>query len=242
MFMRFKDRADAGRQLGQMLLHLRNQNVVVLALPRGGIPVAFEIAHALHAPLDVLNVRKLGVPWHEELAMGAIATGGARVLNNSIIMSMGVTRETLEEVTALQRLELDRREQLYRAGRSAPDLRGRIVVLVDDGIATGATVRAAISVIRAQKPAKLILAVPVAQQSVVAELEPEVDELVCACRPDDLYAISVWYDHFPQLSDAEVQKTLALAAAQPAAALLNVPARGDQLDGETDNTDVPALR
>jgi putative phosphoribosyl transferase len=242
MFMRFKDRADAGHQLGQMLVYLRKQNVVILALPRGGIPVAFEIAHALQVPLDVLNVRKLGVPWHEELAMGAIATGGVRVLNTHVIMSMGVTKETLEEVTAFQRLELDRREQLYRAGRPAPDLHGRIVVLVDDGIATGATVRAAISVIRAQKPAKLILAVPVAQQSVVAELEREVDELVCACRPADLYAISVWYDHFPQLSDAEVQTTLALAAAQPAAALLNVPARVDHLDDETDTMDVPALR
>lgn len=242
MSTRFKDRADAGRQLAEMLPHLRDHNAVVLGLPRGGIPVAFEIARALRAPLDVLNVRKLGVPWHEELAMGAIATGGVRVLNNHVIMSMGVTNEILEEVTALQRLELDRRERLYRAGRPAPDLRGRIVVLVDDGIATGATVRAAISVVRAQKPAKLVLAVPVAQESVVGELEGEVDELVCVSKPSDLYAIGVWYDHFPQLSDAEVQTTLALAAAQPAAALLNVPEIVDQLDGERDTMDVPAFK
>lgn len=242
MSTRFKDRADAGRQLARLLVHLPDHNVVVLALPRGGIPVGFEIARALHAPLDVLNVRKLGVPWHEELAMGAIATGGTRVLNNNVIMSMGVTEEILDEVTELQRLELDRRERLYRDGRPAPELRGRTVVLVDDGIATGATVRAAISVIRAQNPGKLILAVPVAQASVVAELEREVNEVVCVTKPADLYAIGVWYDHFPQLSDAEVQTTLALAAAQPAAALLNVSERVEQLDGETDTTDAPALR
>lgn len=242
MSTRFKDRADAGRQLARLLVHLPDHNVVVLALPRGGIPVGFEIARALHAPLDVLNVRKLGVPWHEELAMGAIATGGTRVLNNNVIMSMGVTEEILDEVTELQRLELDRRERLYRDGRPAPELRGRTIVLVDDGIATGATVRAAISVIHAQNPGKLILAVPVAQASVVAELEREVNEVVCVTKPADLYAIGVWYDHFPQLSDAEVQTTLALAAAQPAAALLNVSERVEQLDGETDTTDAPALR
>lgn len=237
MFTRFKDRTDAGRQLSAMLTRLRGQNVIVLGLPRGGLPVAYEVAHALHAPLDVLDVRKLGVPWQEELAMGAIAPGGVRVLNNSVIMSMGVTAEDLEEVTALQSLELDRREQLYRNGRPAPDLRGRIVVLVDDGIATGATVRAAISVIRAQHPAKLILAVPIAQRSVAAELEPEVDELVCVSKPDDLYAIGVWYDHFPQVSDAEVRSTLARAA--EAGASLGVPAQAGAANRETDTPGIP---
>jgi len=241
MFQRFKDRTDAGRQLGTMLSHVRGQNALVLGLPRGGLPVAYEVARALNAPLDVLNVRKLGVPWHEELAMGAIATGGVRVLNNEIIMSTGVTQENLEEATAVQRLELDRRERLYRQGRPAPDMRGRTVVLVDDGIATGATVRAAISVIRAQHPAKLILAVPVAQQSVAAELALEVDELVCVRKPGDLYAIGIWYDHFPQLTDAEVQATLARAAAEPAAALLNVPSRAGDRDGDIPKTEMPVV-
>lgn len=231
---RFKDRTSAGRDLAAKLAHLRDQNVIVLGLPRGGLPVAYEIAHALHAPLDVLNVRKLGVPWHEELAMGAIATGGVRVLNNDVIMATGVTRETLDEVTALQRLELDRRERLYRSGGLAPVLRGRIVVLVDDGIATGATARAAISVVRAQQPARVVLAVPVVQASMADALKREVDELVYVVAPGDLYAIGVWYDSFPQLTDEEVRKILARSAAEPAAALLVTGAAERPLDGAED--------
>ena len=145
--------------------------------------------------------------------MGALATGGVRVLNNEVIMATGVTKTALEEATALQRVELDRRERLYRGGRPAPDLCGKTVVLVDDGLATGATMRAAISVVRSQKPARVVLAVPVAQASVAAELEGEVDELVCVFRPGDLYAIGVWYDHFPQLTDEDVQTILARAGA-----------------------------
>ena len=239
MANRFKDRTDAGRQLAAMLTHLRGQNVLVLGLPRGGLPVAYEVAHALHAPLDVLNVRKLGVPWQEELAMGAIATGGVRVLNDDVIMTAGITNAALEKATALQRLELDRRERLYRSGRPAPDLRGRTVILVDDGIATGATVRAAIAVVRAQQPARLVLAVPVAQDSVAAELAREVDELACVTRPVDLYAIGVWYDHFPQLTDQEVQAILARAAAEPAAALVDTPRLAGDLDGEVDKAGAP---
>jgi putative phosphoribosyl transferase len=219
MVKRFKDRSDGGRRLAALLAHLRHQNSIVLGLPRGGLPVAYEVAHALRAPLDVLNVRKLGVPWHEELAMGAIATGGVRVLNNDVIMAAGITKTTLEEATDFQRLELDRRERLYRSGRPAPELRGRTVILVDDGIATGSTVRAAIAVVRAQKPAHLVLAVPVVQDSVATEIARDVDEFVCVMRPGDLYAIAVWYDHFPQLTDQEVQAILARAAAEPAAAL-----------------------
>lgn len=217
MHRRFKDRTDAGRELATKLSHLRGQNVIVLGLPRGGVPVAYEVAHALHAPLDVLNVRKLGVPWHEELAMGAIATGGVRVLNNDIIMAMGVTKEALDEATALQRLELDRRERQYRSGRPAPELRGRIVILVDDGIATGATARAAISVVRAQQPLTIVLAAPVAQASVAEELAREVDELACVLTPGDLYAIGAWYDSFQQLTDDQVRTILARAWAEPAA-------------------------
>ena len=240
MSERFKDRMDAGRQLGAKLAHLRGQNAIVLGLPRGGLAVGLEVARALHAPLDALNVRKLGVPWREELAMGAIATGGVRVLNSEIIMALGITKEMIDETTTFQQLELDRREQLYRHGKPAPALQGRTVVLVDDGIATGATVRAAIDVVRAQHAAKLVLATPVAQQSVVDELRREVDELVCVSTPGDLYAIGYWYDHFPQLSDADVQMILAEAASEPAAALVNAATRagGGTLDGE--DSEAPA--
>jgi len=237
MSKRFKDRTDAGRQLAALLAHLRGHNVIVLGLPRGGLAVGIEVARALHAPLDALNVRKLGVPWREELAMGAIATGGVRVLNSDIIMTLGITKDLIDETASFQQLELDRREQLYRNGRPAPDLRGRTVVLVDDGIATGATVRAAISVIRAQHPARLVLATPVAQQSVISELQREVDEVACVSTPGDLYAIGYWYDHFPQLSDADVQVILAEAYSEPAAALLDVGPRAGELDGE--ETTVP---
>lgn len=241
MVNRFKDRTDAGHQLAAMLNHVRGENVIVLGLPRGGLPVAYEVARALNAPLDVLNVRKLRVPWHEELAMGAVGTGDVRVLNNDVIMATGVTQENLDEETALQRLEIDRRDHLYRGGRPAPDLHGRVVVLVDDGIATGATVRAAIAVVRSQRPARLIVAAPVAQQSVAAELEGEVDELVCIHKPGDLYAIGVWYDHFPQLSDHEVQRILSRAATEPAAALLNIPRPAGELDGQGADTELTVM-
>lgn len=213
MMRQFKDRATAGRALARKLEHLRGRNVIVLGLPRGGLPVALEVALALGAPLDVLNVRKLGVPWHEELAMGAIGSGGVRVLNNDIIMSMGIRKDELEEVTALQKSELDRRERLYRGGRPVPALHNRTVVLVDDGIATGATVRAAIEVVRAQQPSAIVLAVPVVQESVAEELRNAVHELVSVITPADLIAIGVWYDSFPQLTDDEVRRTLAIASA-----------------------------
>jgi len=172
--------------------------------------------------------------------MGAIATGGVRVLNNDVIMATGITKAMLEEATDFQRLELDRRDRLYRSGRPAPELLGRTVILVDDGIATGATVRAAISAVRAQQPARLVLAVPVAQDSVATELARDVDEFVCVRRPGDLYAIGVWYDHFPQLTDQEVQAILARAAAEPAAALAGTARLAGDLDGETDTSVLPA--
>ena len=209
MRTRFKDREEAGRELASRLAHLAGLETIVLALPRGGVPVGYEIAHALHVPFDILNVRKLGVPWHEELALGAIAAGGRRVLNHAVIMATGVTGEDLDAITRLQQLEIDRRERLYRNGRPAPVLQGKTVILVDDGIATGATVRAAISVVRAQSPARLVLAVPVAQASVAAELADEVDDLVCVLRPADLNAIGAWYDAFDQLTDRNVQNILA---------------------------------
>lgn len=213
MQTRFLNRTDAGRALAERLEHLRGEDVIVLALPRGGVPVAAEIACALGAPLDVLNVRKLGVPWQEELAMGALATGGVRVLNNDVILGAGVSGADLEEVTRFQAIELDRRERLYRGGRPAPVLTGRTVVIVDDGIATGATARAAIQVVRSQHPARIVLATPVAQASVVDALERQVDECVVMLAPEDLYAIGLWYDHFDQLTDDEVRLALTRAPA-----------------------------
>lgn len=208
---RYADRTEAGRLLAARLAHLGAEDVIVLALPRGGVPVAAEIARALHAPLDVLNVRKLGVPWNEELAMGAIATGGIRVLNEDVIRAAGITAGALAAAEATQARELARREQAYRGGRPAPSLRGRTVVLVDDGIATGATARAAIAAIRAQDPARLVLAVPVAQATTAAEFAREVDEIVCPLAPRELHAIGLWYDDFAQLGDGDVQAMLARA-------------------------------
>jgi len=209
---RFSNRTEAGHALAARLSRLAGEDVIVLALPRGGVPVGAEIARALHAPLDVFNVRKLGVPWHDELAMGAIAAGGVRVLNNDVIMTAGVTKEDLDQVTALQQIELDRRERLYREGRPPPSFTGKTVVLVDDGIATGATARAAIQVIRSRNPVKLVVAVPVIQESVAGELAREVDELVTVLEPSDLFAIGAWYDDFAQLSDDDVRRILAETA------------------------------
>jgi putative phosphoribosyl transferase len=211
MITRFKDRADAGRQLALLVRGLREENVIVIALPRGGVPVAYEVARSLNAPLDVLNVRKLRVPWREEIVMGAIAPNDVRVLNNEIIMAMDVSKASLEEVTSLQRVELDRRERVYRYKRTPPVLRGRTVLLVDDGIASGASVRAAISVIRTQHPARLVLAVPVVQDSVAGELRRDVDDLACVHRPTDLFGIRTWYDHFPEVTDQEVRAILSRA-------------------------------
>jgi len=214
---RFSNRTEAGRALAARLGSLSGENVVVLALPRGGVPVGAEIARALHAPLDVFNVRKLGVPWHDELAMGAIAAGGVRVLNEDVITGSGVTAEDLDRVTAEQQIELERRERLYRDGRPAPNVTGKTVILVDDGIATGASARAAIAVIKAQKPLRLILAVPVIQDSVAAELARDVDQVVAVLTPSDLFAIGAWYEDFAQLSDEDVRDGLAQAMREPVA-------------------------
>ena len=231
----FRDRSDAGQRLAGRLRHLAGKNSIVLALPRGGVAVAYEIARELRAPLDVLNVRKLGVPWHEELAMGAIATGGVRVLNTNLMVSLGITGAELAEVTALQRLELDRRERAFRGEKPPIDVQGRIVVLVDDGIATGATARTAIMVLRSMHPQKIVLAVPVVQASVATELAREVDEIACEAAPEDLGAIGVWYDDFHQLSDENVRAILARATAEVYASS-RAPVRSEN----TDNLSVKA--
>jgi predicted phosphoribosyltransferase len=194
--------------LATALERLRGDNVVVLALPRGGVPVAFEVAHALDAPLDVFVVRKLGVPRHEELAMGAIATGGARVLNDEVVDRLGITPAVIELVAAREAAEVARREHLYRGDRPAPDVAGRTVILVDDGLATGATMRAAVSAVRQQSPATIVVAVPTGSAETCRDLRTEADDVVCLISPDPFLAVGYWYDDFGQVSDDEVRALL----------------------------------
>lgn len=203
---RFTDRRDAGRVLARRLSAYKGQtDVIILALPRGGVPVAYEVALALNAPLDVFLVRKLGLPGREELAMGAIASGGIRVLNNDIIRVLNVPEEVINIVAQRELLELQRREQLYRGDRPAPELHDRKVILIDDGLATGASMRAAVGGVRAQHPARTIIAVPVASQEMCDAFEFEVDEMVCAMTPDPFLGVSRWYEDFSQTTDEEVR-------------------------------------
>lgn len=208
--MRFRDRTEAGKQLAEKLLEYRDQpDVLVLALPRGGVPVAFEVAQVLHAPLDVFIVRKLGVPGQEELAFGAIATGGVRVLNQTIIKRFQITPEEVEAVTTVEQDELKRRQRLYRGDRPLPEMRDHTIILVDDGLATGATMHAAVVAIRQQEPARLIVGVPISSPETCAAFQDEVDEIICAVTPEPFYAVGLWYEDFPQVTDAEVHNLLA---------------------------------
>jgi putative phosphoribosyl transferase len=184
-------------------------DVLVLGLPRGGVPVAYEVAKALHAPLDICLVRKLGVPAHKELAMGAIASGGVRVLNYEVVSWLRISGKTIDEVAARELKELQRRDRAYRGDRPQPEIHDHTVILVDDGIATGATIRAAIAVIKSQHPARLIVATPVAPPSTCEELKAEVDEVVCLMTPELFYAIGLWYEDFSQTTDDEVRDLLA---------------------------------
>jgi putative phosphoribosyl transferase len=204
----FKDRVEAGQILANKLTKYADQNPLVLALPRGGLPVAFEVAKTLKAPLDVYIVRKLGVPGQEELAMGAIATGGVRVLNRPVVDSMQISEEEIETETRKEQAELARREELYRASRPPLDVSKRTVILVDDGIATGSTIKAAIAALKKQGTGRIIVGVPVAPLSTIEELKNEVDEVICVSTPDFFIAISVWYDNFPQVTDDEVREFL----------------------------------
>ena len=206
---RFRNRTEAGVLLAEKLaVYANRRDVIVLALPRGGVPVAFEIARALHAPLDLVIVRKLGTPGQEELAMGAIASGGVQVLNDPIVQSLDISPADIEAVAARERQELERRERRYRGSRPPLDVRGRTVILVDDGIATGTTMRVAIAALRSQRPSRIVLAVPVAPLSTCREMKKEVEELICLLAPVELWAISPWYDDFTQTSDAEVSDLL----------------------------------
>jgi predicted phosphoribosyltransferase len=208
---RFRNRSDAGRLLAGRLAAFRGRpDMLVLALPRGGIPVAAEVAQALDAPLDIFLVRKLGLPGQEELAMGAIASGGIRVINDEVVQSLDVPDEVIEASVADAQRELERRERLYRDGRPAADVRGRIVILVDDGLATGSTMRAAIAALRRRGPDMIIVAVPVGAVSTCEELRALADGVVCLMSPDPLYAVGVWYDDFTQVTDEDVRRILSL--------------------------------
>jgi putative phosphoribosyl transferase len=209
MKLPIQDRKAAGRALADLLVdRYRHQDVIVLALPRGGVPVALEIARALDAPLDVMNIRKLGVPFQPELAMGAIASGGIRVMNSEVIRLAGVDSETIEEVISIESRELDRRERLYRGDRARPALTHRCVIIVDDGAATGATMDAAIQAARQLGPARVVLALAVAPPEIVAMLEEDADEVVCLATPAPFFAIAPWYRDFRQVSDDEVRALL----------------------------------
>ncbi len=218
MTLPFRDRRDAGRQLAAKLTAYANRpDVIVLGLPRGGVPVAAEVAEALGAPLDAFLVRKLGVPGHEELAMGAIASGGIRVLNEDVVGPLAIPEAVITSVETAERRELARRERLYRGGQPAPEVRDRTVILVDDGLATGSTMRAAAQALRQLHPARLVAAAPLGSATVCASLRDVVDDVVCAETPEPFYAVGIWYEEFGPTSDAEVQEVLRRAAErQPA--------------------------
>lgn len=209
MFPRFRDRREAGRRLAEELPEYAHRpDVIVLALPRGGVPVGYEVARALGVPLDVFIVRKLGLPWHEELAMGAIASGGVRVLDRDLMRVARVDEQQLQQVIDVEQAELERREQRYRGDRPFPDLHGRTVILVDDGLATGATMQAAVAALRAEGPTKIVVAVPVAAPSTCAAFRDVADEIVCAVTPEPFRAVGLWYDDFSQTTDDEVHELL----------------------------------
>lgn len=206
---KFNDRSEAGVILAKSLKDYANKpNVIILALPRGGVPVAYEVAIALSAPLDVFIVRKLGLPGHEELAIGALASGGTVFFNESLMHQLNLNRTSIQKVIETEQKELLRREHLYRGNRAFPNLNEKIVILVDDGIATGATMKAAIAALRKHKPASVIIAVPVAAHSTCEEMAPLVEKMVCPLKPIDFYAVGLWYENFTQTSDSEVLELL----------------------------------
>ena len=215
--MLFKDRHQAGQILASRLMAYANRpDVVVLALPRGGVPVGYEVAKALNVPLDVFVVRKLGVPGHEELAMGAIASGGVRVLNDEVVAALGIPPYMIDLITQREQRELERRDRDYRDGRPPLDVRGRTVILVDDGLATGSSMRVAAEALRQKQPAHIVVAVPVAAASTCREFESEVDEVICAATPEPFQAVGLWYQDFSQTSDEEVRELLRRANQRPA--------------------------
>jgi len=223
----FDDRADAGRRLAERLsAYAGRDDTLVLGLPRGGVPVAFEVARRLQAPLDIFLVRKLGVPHHEELAMGALASGGVRVVNREVVDALRIPPQTMDAVAEKEGRELERRDRAYRGGRPPPTVRGRTVILVDDGLATGSTMRAAVAALRQQQPERLVASVPVGAPATCAELAAEVDEVVCLLQPEPFYAVGLWYDDFGETSDDELRDLLQRAEAfeHPSVATTATPA------------------
>lgn len=209
MRQKFHNRTEAGKLLAAKLTeYARRDDVLVLALPRGGVPVAYEVATALNAPLDVCLVRKLGVPGHTELAMGAISTGKVLIINENVVNCLGISSQTIDDVTAIETNELERRHRIYRGDRPLPNIKNQTIILVDDGIATGATIKAAIATIKQQQPHELIVAVPVAGVSTCEDLATQADKVVCLIMPENLYAIGMWYEDFAQTTDAEVCELL----------------------------------
>jgi predicted phosphoribosyltransferase len=213
--MIFRDRVDAGQKLAEKLTEYAGRDdVLILALPRGGVPVALEVAQKLNAPLDVFLVRKLGVPGHEELAMGAIASGGVRVLNERTINYLNIPEEVIDRVAAKEQRELERREKTYRDDLPAPDVKGKTVILIDDGLATGSTMRAAVIALKQMNPTKIVVAVPVASDETCREFQQEVDAVVCAITPEPFYGVGLWYDDFSQTTDEEVRELLQKTASR----------------------------
>lgn len=211
----FRDRTDAGRVLAERVAHsVHDKDVLVLGLPRGGVPVAFEVAHALHADLDIFLVRKLGLPGHEELAIGAIASGGIRVFNRALLAELNLSPKLIDQIAAREERELRRREELYREGRPPLPVRNRTVLLVDDGLATGASMKAAAQALQLQGPKRIIVAVPVAAEQTCDEFRMHVDEVICAYTPQPFLAVGMWYEDFSQTTDQEVQHLLEDAARQ----------------------------
>jgi predicted phosphoribosyltransferase len=209
MSMRFRDRADAGRRLGEQVAeYAGREDVVVLALPRGGVPVGREVARALGVPLDVFIVRKLGLPGQEELAMGALASGGTRVVNEELVAQLGLAAELIDHVAERETVELERRERLYRGDRPAPDVTGRVVILVDDGLATGSTMRAAVLALRSRGPTRIVVAVPTAPPQACAELEGIADDVICLMQPQPFYAVGMSYEDFAEVGDEDVRRLL----------------------------------
>jgi len=214
----FKDRIQAGRLLGQALTedYANRSDVIVLALPRGGVPVGFEVVRIIDAPLDIMLVRKLGTPGQEELAMGAIASGGVCVLNSDIVEAIGISQDEIEAVAVIERQELQRREYAYRGNQPPPVIENRYVMLVDDGLATGASMLAAVAALRQRKPASIVVAVPVAPVDTVKRLKQEADHVVCLATPEPFRAVGCWYLDFPQTGDDEVKSLLVRAWAMHA--------------------------